>query len=297
VIAELKAQIEALHEEIRARDASTDEHSRRCASLQDCLTQLRLEMTGMQQELAGAVAAGSHASAQRDALEGELRTLVASHDELKQRLSASTAAITASEAAARVVELERDSIAARLGDAQQQLSDMNVQRAGAAAQADAVIAELKAQIEALHEEIRARDASTDEHSRRCTFLQYFLLEFQHDFFATQDMFASFMLDLLFVSGQIDALVDEIFGSIDFRLKERNKALQDCQAAARNYEEYCIFIEAKLGDVQRQLIDVNLQTARAAAQADAVIAELRAQIEALHEGNENGRHCACVSSLV
>ena len=127
VIAELRAHIDALQHDLRASEACTDQHSRRCASLEDSVKQLTLEMTGMEQELADAVAAGSKVSAQRDALEGELRTLNAARDELNSRLSTCSAALTASEAAARIVGLERDSMAARLGDAQQQLGDVNRQ--------------------------------------------------------------------------------------------------------------------------------------------------------------------------
>jgi chromosome segregation ATPase len=204
VIAELRAHIDALQHDLRASEACTDQHSRRCASLEDSVKQLTLEMTGMEQELADAVAAGSKVSAQRDALEGELCTLNAARDELNSRLSTCSAALTASEAAARVVGLERDSMAARLGDAQQQLGDVNMQ----------------------------------------------MKDFE-----------------VLLQSQVD---------------EYKILFQDTQDAARNYMTFYHMFDSCLSEAQQQLIDSKQQLLDAAAQADAMFAEQRAQIYTLQQ---------------
>ncbi len=282
MIAELRAQIGALHEELGASEACKDRHSQRCASLEASLAQMTLEMTGMQQQLADAVAAGSHVSAQRDALEGERCTLLASHDELTKRLSTSTAALTASEAAARIVELERDSIAARLGDAQQRLDDMNLQMTGAAAQSEAVIAELRAQIGALHEELGASEACKDRHSQRCASLETCFISLLFEHFATQQALSLSISDQVSISAQRDALAVRIEDLIAFHLSQSSIAFKESQDSARIFREYCDVIDSTLNQAQQKLIDMNMQMIGAAMQADTLIEELRAQIDSLQQ---------------
>jgi len=284
--AELRGQIEQLHHELEASEACTEQHRRRCASLEDSLGQLQHEIKGVQQALAGAAAERSKVSAQRDVLDAELCTLTASHDELSRRLSASSAALAASEAAARMIEQERDSISARLSESQQQLNDARQQMADAAA----LHAELRVQVEKFTKQVTASEACTEQHRRRCASLEDSIGRLQQEMKTSQQALADCVTDRANDAKRRDALEAEVADLIQLRLIESRSARLDSEATARSYNHHCDVLDTSLSDLQQQLNDARQQMADAAAGSDALHAELRGQIEQLHHELEASEAC-------
>ncbi len=136
--AELRAQLDALQQDLRVSEERAEQHGQRCESLEESLSRMQHEMKGTQQELADAVAGRSAVAAQRDSLEAELCALTASRGELEQRLSASSAA--------------------------------------AAAEAEAANAELRAQLDALQSDLRLAVYSRDAHAAEVVNLFHIRLE-------------------------------------------------------------------------------------------------------------------------
>jgi chromosome segregation ATPase len=243
-------------------------------------------MQDAQQALSESVAERAEDAKKRDAAEAELCTLTASHDELSRRLSASSAALASSEAAARTIEQERDSFSARLSESQQQLNDARQQMADAAA----LHAELKVQVEKFTKQVMASEACAEQQRRRCASLEDSIGRLQQEMKTSQQALADCVADRANDAKRRDALEAEIADLIQLRLIESRSARLDSEATARSYKHHCDVLDTSLSDLQQQLNDARQQMADAAAGSDALHAELRGQIEQLHHELEASEAC-------
>jgi hypothetical protein len=273
VNAELRAQLDAMQQDIRASDARTEQHGRRCATLEESLSRLQNEMMRAQQELADAVADRSQVCAERDALEAELSSLAVSRDELDRRLTASSVALVDSEAASCVLVQERDLISARLEDAKQQLSDAH-ERLTRSAEADAVNAELRSPFGPIPNLFSLDHTVSAQHCPSCALLQ--------------DSFNKLHFELVSTQQARDNSEAEVVNLIHLRLKESNAALLESQEAARNFKLYCDIIENKSIKAQQELSDAHQQMKAAALEAEAANGELRAQLVKLQQELGTGK---------